>query len=50
MPELVHGATVVVAGEVPVEVLWHAGASYPTQDELWLGLLGTWRGKQASGG
>ncbi|MFD5701180.1 dihydrolipoyl dehydrogenase family protein [Streptomyces lasiicapitis] len=42
--ELIHSATVAVAGEVPVERLWHAVPSYPTISEVWLRLLETYRG------
>jgi dihydrolipoamide dehydrogenase len=37
--ELLHSATVAIAGEVPLEVLWHAVPSYPTVSEVWLHLL-----------
>ena len=37
--ELVHAATVAIVGAVPVHVLRHAVASYPTAAELWLRLL-----------
>ena len=37
--ELVHAATVAIVGAVPVHVLRHAVASYPTASELWLRLL-----------
>lgn len=37
--ELVHAATVAITGGVPVHVLRHAVASYPTAAELWLRLL-----------
>lgn len=37
--ELVHAATVAITGAVPVAVLRHAVASYPTASELWLRLL-----------
>jgi dihydrolipoamide dehydrogenase len=37
--ELVHSATVAIAGEVPVERLWHAVPAYPTISEVWLRLL-----------
>jgi pyruvate/2-oxoglutarate dehydrogenase complex dihydrolipoamide dehydrogenase (E3) component len=37
--ELIHAATVAVAGEVPLERLWHAVPSYPTMSEIWLRLL-----------
>ncbi|WP_322974351.1 dihydrolipoyl dehydrogenase family protein [Actinacidiphila epipremni] len=42
--ELLHSATVAVAGEVPVDRLWHAVPSYPTVSEIWLRLLETYRG------
>ncbi len=37
--ELVHAATVAIVGDVPVHVLRHAVASFPTASELWLRLL-----------
>ncbi|CUR62244.1 putative oxidoreductase [metagenome] len=37
--ELVHAATVAIVGDVPVHVLRHAVASYPTASELYLRLL-----------
>ena len=37
--EMIHAATVAVAGEVPLHRLWHAVPSYPTMSELWLRLL-----------
>ncbi|WP_406476668.1 dihydrolipoyl dehydrogenase family protein [Streptomyces platensis] len=42
--ELLHAATVAVAGEVPIERLWHAVPSYPTISEAWLRLLEAYRG------
>ena len=39
--EMIHAATVMVVGEVPVDRLWHAVPSYPTISELWLRLLET---------
>ncbi|MGX2993107.1 dihydrolipoyl dehydrogenase family protein [Streptomyces sp. JNUCC 64] len=42
--ELIHSATVVVAGEVPLDRLWHAVPSYPTISEVWLRLLEAYRG------
>ncbi|MFE4670633.1 dihydrolipoyl dehydrogenase family protein [Streptomyces sp. NPDC056716] len=42
--ELIHSATVAVAGEVPVSRLWHAVPSYPTLSEVWLRLLEAYRG------
>ncbi|MCX4966262.1 NAD(P)/FAD-dependent oxidoreductase [Streptomyces sp. NBC_00654] len=41
--ELLHSATVAVAGEVPIERLWHAVPAYPTISEVWLRLLETYR-------
>ncbi|MGW2741756.1 dihydrolipoyl dehydrogenase family protein [Streptomyces sp. NPDC001450] len=41
--ELIHSATVAVAGRVPVGRLWHAVASYPTLSEVWLRLLEAYR-------
>jgi dihydrolipoamide dehydrogenase len=40
--EMIHAATVAVAGEVPLSRLWHAVPSYPTMSELWLRLLETY--------
>jgi pyruvate/2-oxoglutarate dehydrogenase complex dihydrolipoamide dehydrogenase (E3) component len=37
--ELLHSATVAIAGEVPLDRLWHAVPSFPTISEVWLGLL-----------
>lgn len=37
--ELIHAFTVAVAGEVPLDRLWHAVASFPTMSEIWLRLL-----------
>ena len=37
--EMVHAGTVAIIGDVPVHVLRHAVASYPTASELWLRLL-----------
>ncbi|WP_060882552.1 dihydrolipoyl dehydrogenase family protein [Streptomyces caniscabiei] len=42
--ELIHSATIAVAGEVPINRLWHAVPSYPTISEVWLRLLETYRG------
>jgi len=39
--EMIHAATIAVAGQVPLETLWHAVPSYPTMSELWLRLLET---------
>jgi pyruvate/2-oxoglutarate dehydrogenase complex dihydrolipoamide dehydrogenase (E3) component len=37
--DFLHAATVAVAGEVPLERLWHAVPSFPTRSEVWLYLL-----------
>jgi dihydrolipoamide dehydrogenase len=37
--ELLHSATVAVAGQVPLERLVHAVPSFPTVSEVWLRLL-----------
>ncbi|MEU9332876.1 NAD(P)/FAD-dependent oxidoreductase [Streptomyces sp. NPDC048290] len=42
--ELIHSATIAVAGEVPISRLWHAVPSYPTLSEVWLRLLEAYRG------
>ncbi|MEV7792108.1 NAD(P)/FAD-dependent oxidoreductase [Streptomyces sp. NPDC087512] len=41
--ELIHSATIAVAGQVPVARLWHAVPSYPTISEVWLRLLEAYR-------
>jgi dihydrolipoamide dehydrogenase len=40
--EMIHAATIAVAGEVPLSRLWHAVPSYPTMSEVWLRLLETY--------
>ncbi|WP_372352250.1 hypothetical protein [Streptomyces sp. KL116D] len=42
--ELIHAATIAIAGEVPIGRLWHAVPAYPTVSEVWLRLLETYRG------
>jgi dihydrolipoamide dehydrogenase len=37
--ELLHSATIAVAGAVPLDRLWHAVPSFPTISEVWLRLL-----------
>ncbi|QQR44827.1 NAD(P)/FAD-dependent oxidoreductase [Myxococcus xanthus] len=37
--EMLHAATIAVAGEVPLDTLWHAVPSFPTMSEVWLKLL-----------
>ena len=39
LQELLHSATVAIAGEVRVDRLWHAVPSFPTVSEVWLHLL-----------
>ncbi|MFC4035978.1 dihydrolipoyl dehydrogenase family protein [Streptomyces polygonati] len=41
--ELLHSATIAVAGEVPVPRLWHAVACFPTISEVWTFLLRAYR-------
>jgi pyruvate/2-oxoglutarate dehydrogenase complex dihydrolipoamide dehydrogenase (E3) component len=37
--EILHSATIAVAGQVPIDRLWHAVPCFPTVSELWLRLL-----------
>lgn len=37
--ELLHSATVAVAGRVPIDRLWHAVPCFPTISEVWLRLM-----------
>jgi pyruvate/2-oxoglutarate dehydrogenase complex dihydrolipoamide dehydrogenase (E3) component len=37
--ELIHSATIAVAGQVPVGRLWHAVPCFPSISEVWLRLL-----------
>jgi dihydrolipoamide dehydrogenase len=39
LQELLHSATIAIAGDVPLERLWHAVPSFPTVSEVWLRLL-----------
>jgi pyruvate/2-oxoglutarate dehydrogenase complex dihydrolipoamide dehydrogenase (E3) component len=41
--EMLHSATVAVAGQVPVDRLWHAVPCFPTISEVWLRLLEAYR-------
>lgn len=41
--EMLHSATIAVAGQVPVDRLWHAVPCFPTISELWLRLLEAYR-------
>jgi len=40
--EMIHAATIAIAGQVPLHRLWHAVPSYPTMSEVWLRLLETY--------
>ena len=40
--EMIHAATVAVAAQVPLHLLWHAVPSFPTMSEVWLRLLETY--------
>ena len=42
--ELLHSATVAVAGQVPIDRLWHTVPCFPTISEVWLRLLEAYRG------
>ena len=37
--EMLHAATIAIAGEVTLEQLWHAVPAFPTVSEVWLRLL-----------
>jgi pyruvate/2-oxoglutarate dehydrogenase complex dihydrolipoamide dehydrogenase (E3) component len=41
--ELLHSATIAVAGQVPIARLWHTVPCFPTISELWLRLLEAYR-------
>ena len=41
--EMLHAATIAVAGQVPIDRLWHAVPCFPTVSELWLRLLEAYR-------
>lgn len=41
--EMLHSATIAVAGRVPIERLWHAVPCFPTISEVWLRLLEGYR-------
>lgn len=41
--ELLHAATIAVAGRVPIDRLWHAVPCFPTISEVWLRLLEAYR-------
>ncbi|MDX3757992.1 NAD(P)/FAD-dependent oxidoreductase [Streptomyces sp. AK02-04a] len=44
--ELLHSATIAVAGEIPLKRLRHAIASFPTVSEIWLFLLAAYQRDQ----
>ncbi len=37
--DLVHGATIAIVADVPLDRLWHAVPSFPTRSEVWLKLM-----------
>ncbi len=37
--EMLHAATIAIAGQVPLETLWHATPAFPTMSEVWLRFL-----------
>ncbi len=37
--EMLHAATIAIAGEVPLDTLWHATPAFPTMSEVWLRFL-----------
>jgi pyruvate/2-oxoglutarate dehydrogenase complex dihydrolipoamide dehydrogenase (E3) component len=41
--ELIHSATIAVAGQVPLTRLWHAVPCFPSMTEVWLRLLEAYR-------
>ncbi|WP_101951140.1 NAD(P)/FAD-dependent oxidoreductase [Mycobacterium sp. 3519A] len=41
--EMLHSATIAVAGRVPISRLWHAVPCFPTVSEIWLKLLEAYR-------
>ena len=46
--ELLHSATIAVAGRVPMSVLEHAVPSFPTVSEVWLRLLEAYRAETSA--
>ncbi|OMC13752.1 pyridine nucleotide-disulfide oxidoreductase [Mycolicibacter heraklionensis] len=46
--ELLHSATIAVAGRVPISRLWHAVPCFPTISEIWLRLLEAYRDARAA--
>ncbi|GAB7066248.1 NAD(P)/FAD-dependent oxidoreductase [Mycobacterium hodleri] len=47
--EMLHSATVAVAGRVPIARLWHAVPCFPTISEVWLRLLEAYRDGASAG-
>ena len=47
--ELIHSATIAVAGQVPVSRLWHAVPCFPSISEVWLRLLEAYQAPQPKG-
>ncbi|MGQ4724675.1 hypothetical protein [Streptomyces tunisiensis] len=43
---MIRSATFAVAGEIPLERLWHAVPAFPTIGEVWLRLLETYRDRR----
>jgi dihydrolipoamide dehydrogenase len=41
--EMLHAATIAIAGEVPLATLWHAVPAFPTVSEIWLRFLEAYR-------
>ena len=41
--ELLHSATIAVAGQIPIDRLWHAVPCFPSISEVWLYLLKAYR-------
>jgi dihydrolipoamide dehydrogenase len=41
--ELLHSATLAIAGEIPVDRMWHAVPAFPTISEVWLRVRETYR-------
>ena len=40
--EWLHGVTVAIVGEVPLDRLIHVIPAFPTRSEIWLRLLADW--------
>jgi pyruvate/2-oxoglutarate dehydrogenase complex dihydrolipoamide dehydrogenase (E3) component len=45
--EMLHSATIAVAGQVRIDRLWHAVPCFSTISELWLRLLEAYRDSMA---